>query len=89
MQKALIEGATNNPGAPSDWNKEKEGSCGRLPIRVITDGSGKVVRCVSAWKPSALELGVLNDGGYVELHVVGWQVPVALSVTDRNGAQEI
>lgn len=83
MNKALIEGATNNPGAPAGM----EGTCGRLPIRVDRDEDG--VRCLSAWKPTPEELAILTDGGYVVLHVVGWQPPVALTVTDRTGAQEL
>jgi hypothetical protein len=83
MNKALIEGATNNPGAPSGM----EETCGRLPIRVVRDADGVV--CQSAWKPTPEELAVLTDGGYVVLHVVGWQPPVALGVTDGKGASEL
>jgi hypothetical protein len=83
MQKALIEGATHNPGAPKDWDPKKDGDCGGLPIRF--DGRG----CRSAWKPTPEELAVLIDGGYIELYVAGWQPPVSLGVLDRNGAQEL
>lgn len=83
MKKALIEGANANPGAPPGM----EDSCGRLPIRAARDGDSMV--CQSAWKPTAEELAVLTDGGYVVLHVWGWQVPVALTVTDRAGASEL
>lgn len=83
MNKALIEGATNNPGAPAGM----EATCSRLPIRVVRDDDGIV--CQSAWKPTPEELAVLTDGGYVVLHIAGWQVPVALTVTDRTGAQEL
>jgi len=82
MKAALIEGATHNPACPDGVDG------GRLPIRVETK-DGNVERCISAWKPTAEELAVLNDGGFVELHVRGWQVPVALSVADRRGAQEL
>jgi hypothetical protein len=83
MKKALIEGATHNPGAPANWDPAKDGSCGGLPIKF--DGRG----CESAWKPSPEQLAVLTDGGYVTLYVVGWQVPVSLSVVDRDGAKEL
>lgn len=84
MNPALIEGATNNPGAP----KGMEGQVRRLPIRVSEqDDLGTV--CESAWKPTAEELAVLNDGGYVILGIVGWQPPVYLTITDRKGAQEL
>lgn len=88
MNKALIEGATHNPGAPKGWDRERDGECGGLPIRIVqNDGGG--IGCQSAWKPTPEELAVLTDGGYVVLHIVGWRVPVALSVTDRTGAQEL
>lgn len=83
MKPALIEGATNNPGAPAGM----ESSCGRPPIRV--SGGERNMICESAWKPSPEELAVLTDGGYVVLQVAGWQVPVALSVADRDGAKEL
>lgn len=87
MNKALIDGATNNPGAPREWDKDRNGECGRLPIRVVERNGGTM--CESAWKPTAEEIAVLTDGGYVVLHIAGWQVPVALSVTDRKGASEL
>jgi hypothetical protein len=83
MKPALIEGATHNPGAP----KGMENTCGRLPIRVVRNGDS--VFCLSAWRPAPEELAVLLDGGYVVLQVAGWQVPVALSVADRDGAMEL
>jgi len=83
MKPALIEGATHNPGAPAGM----EGSCGRLSVRV--SGNPFALMCESAWKPSPEELAVLTDGGYVLLRVIGWQVPVALDVVDRDGAKEL
>jgi hypothetical protein len=46
-----------------------------------------VEECVSAWKPTAGELKALNEGGFVILSVVGWQVPVSLYVGDKDVAQ--
>lgn len=83
MNKALIEGATNNPGAPAGM----EDRVGTLPIRASQSADGLI--CESAWKPTPEELAVLLDGGYVILRVVGWQVPVALYVADRDGAKEL
>lgn len=81
MKPALIEGATNNPACPEGVQG------GRLPIKVEqNDGH---TYCYSAWKPNAEELRQLNEGGYVMLTVVGWQVPVALNVLDKTGAQEL
>lgn len=89
MKKALIEGATHNPGAPKGWTPA-DGECGGLPIIIVPKPDGQhVERCVSAWKPTPAELAMLNDGGFVLLHVWGWQVPVALEVGDRRSAQEL
>lgn len=85
MRKALIEGATHNPGAPKDWTPA-DGHCGGLPIRFEET---QPQSCYSAWKPTPEELATLVDGGYVVLRVVGWQVPVALFVCDKTGAQEL
>ena len=69
-----IQNATHNLGAPKDWNEEKNGRCNQLWIRVENG------RSLSAWEPTPEELKILNEGGSVILHIVGWQVPVALTV---------
>lgn len=57
-------------GAPENWDEEKFGKCEVLPVCYMNG------RSVSMWKPTARELQILNEGGVVVLHVVGWQVPV-------------
>lgn len=74
-----IAGATHNPGAPAGWDPKRDGTCGRLPIRVRTNGE-QIAHCESAWEPTPKELEMLNAGGQVILRVIGWQVPVALYV---------
>ena len=80
MTPVIIKGANANPGAPENWDS-KDGTCGSLPIRY----NGR--SCVSAWKPTLEELAILVNGGYVELTVIGWQVPVALSTIDETGVE--
>ncbi len=84
MEVATIKGATHNPGAPLNWT-EANGACGALPIIYRTDSHGNP-ECVSAWKPTADELKVLNEGGFVILSVVGWQVPVSIYTADKDAA---
>ena len=36
MRPAVITGANANPGAPRDWDPERDGVCGKLPIKVTT-----------------------------------------------------
>jgi hypothetical protein len=92
MKPIVIAGANANPGAPKDWDPARDGSCGKLPIRVTTEASNgdsghwppydgdRVVSCESAWEPTPHELELLNAGGSIILFVAGWQVPVSLRV---------
>lgn len=74
-----ILGATRNLGAPVDWNAERDGICGGLPIRDEQRGDSNVM--VSSWQPTPEELARLNAGASVYLHVWGGgHPPVALSV---------
>ncbi|MBO4992402.1 MAG: hypothetical protein J6E42_09645 [Firmicutes bacterium] len=59
----------------------KEG-CGDLPARIEQeDGHLSVISC---WKPSEVDLKILNAGGCVCLNVIGGQPPVALWVQEVN-----
>ncbi len=80
MLKKAILGWNAAPGAPKDWNPERDGDCGALPIRVTFHPDGTVNYCESAWEPTPRELEHLMAGGQLVLRVVGWQVPVALYV---------
>lgn len=86
MQPATIKGATHNPGAPKGWT-EANGSCGTLPIIYRKDAHGNP-ESVSAWKPTADELRMLNEGGFVLLSVIGWQVPVCIYTDTKDAATE-
>ena len=87
MRAMRIVGATNFPGAPAGWDEKRDGPCGLLPVRVAPRLSGNSpLNCESAWKPTPDELQLLNDGGVVILHVVGWQVPVSLRVEPAESA---
>lgn len=86
MFKKAILGWNCAPGAPANWEPEKHGECGALPIRVFPPEAVthrkevEVQYCESAWEPSVLELEYLNQGGQVVLRVAGWQCPVNLYV---------
>lgn len=55
-------------GAPKGWD-QKELPCGALPItRTVVNG---VPAMVSYWRPDPEELAILNQGGFVMLHVIG------------------
>jgi hypothetical protein len=75
-----IAGANAYPGAPKDWNPERDGNCGHLAVRSCIGADNRVEWCESAWEPTPKELETLNAGGSVILRVIGWQVPVALYV---------
>jgi hypothetical protein len=93
MKPVVIEGANANPGAPKNWDPERDGTCGTLPIRVTSSNlvgeeyigmpkanGSRVVKCESAWQPHPHELEALNAGAHIVLTVHGWQVPVSLRV---------
>ena len=66
-------------GAPKGWDNELDGQCDALCIMdTLCAGSAAMT---SFWKPSAQELEILNQGGMVQLWVVGHgHPPVALGV---------
>jgi hypothetical protein len=84
-----IKGATHYPGAPKDWDLQRDGPCGALPVRMVEPSDGRSSYCESAWVPTAEEIAALNAGKPVILRVVGWQVPVAMYVGDENAEEWI
>lgn len=82
MLIGCVEGATRVLGKPRDWNEEKNGRCGSLPICDIVTPDGLPVM-VSAWVPTAAELKRLVAGQPVYLWIYGHShPPVALTVRD-------
>lgn len=74
-----IDGATCILGAPKDWNAERDGACGGLPVRREIEAGCPV--WVSAWIPTPDELAALANGAQVNLYVWGVQhPPVAVTV---------
>lgn len=64
---------------PANWDEETMGPCGVLSVRVQEEQGG-VTECVSTWKPTLEEIGMLQEGGEVILTVVGRQPAVSLHV---------
>jgi len=66
-----------------------------LPVRaenitVVVKGDGSVddvPSLASAWKPSRDELALLLDGGYVQLRVLGVQMPPVMITVEPSPAQ--
>jgi len=75
MDVERIPGATRNFGAPKDWNPERDGPCGVLPIRDEACDRG-MHWMVSQYKPSPEDLAVLNAGGSIRLGINGTTHPV-------------
>lgn len=80
--------ATRALGAPRNWDQERDGACGVLPIADIVDEQRHAVM-ESFWKPEPAELAALNTGSAVILQVYGIVHPVvsiavtALPVTSK------
>lgn len=69
-----IAGVTRNLGAPPNWDPEKDGSCGHLPVRdEVIDG---LPYMTSRWEPTPAELADLNAGRPLELRIIGRNHPV-------------
>jgi len=79
MLVARIPNATRVLGAPSDWDKSKQGACCGLPIQDMDTSAGPGM--MSLWEPTPDELARLNAGAKVSLIVLGTaHPPVSLSV---------
>lgn len=83
MDFVKIANATRNLGKPLDWDDEKYGPCGSLPIR---DGKyNGVPAMTSAWKLTPAEIEALANGAELHLMVVGEvHPPVAMYVTPEG-----
>lgn len=80
MNICKIEGFTRILGAPTDWDHSKV-ECQGLPIIDRPDGW-----MVSQWKPSAEELGTLQNDGTLLLWVCGTSHPVVgIDVSAADG----
>ena len=84
MEFKHIRGATAYPGAPANWDADRDGPCGALPIREIGDARAGRGFVESAWRPTLEEMTLLNAGRPVVLRVYGWQPPVAVYVSDED-----
>lgn len=84
MLKQVITGWNVAPGAPANWVPERDGDCGHLPVRARFNSDKSVKWCDSAWLPTPRELELLNAGVSLTLRVSGWQVPVALFVSEPD-----
>lgn len=82
MIPGRVTKATRVLRAPKDWDKDKHGTCGGLPIRDETTESGLPVM-VSVWLPSSEELAAMMAGASVTLRIIGEvHPPVSVSVAD-------
>lgn len=82
MKWTTIKGRTHNFSKPRDWDDERDGPCGTLPVRV--EPVSFYNYHYSAWRPDAEELALLNAGGVVELCCVGIQPPVSIHVVEAE-----
>ena len=68
-------------GAPADTTQE-ELPCSALAVTRVTYEGG-IPAIQSYWVPTAEELKILNNGGAVELSVIGYTMPpVALTAAE-------
>ncbi len=79
MHVGRISGATNVLGAPKDWDKQAQGPCGGLPVRLEMTSAGPGM--TSAWYPTPAEIERIARGAPVHLTVMGiTHPPVSMTV---------
>lgn len=76
MRPINFPGANINFTAPRNWNDEKDGVCGDLPVCVNKEHG----QFTSVWEPSAEERERIAKGENIALTCVGVQTPVRLDV---------
>lgn len=82
MDIVRLKNPTRILGAPQNWDHEKSGPCGALPIIDQPDASG-LNFMVSFWRPTAEEIEALQRGATIQLHIEGFIHPVvAMAVSD-------
>ncbi len=69
MEPGIIPRATRDLAKPQGWDERRHGECGSLLIRDDIHGGQPVM--LSRWVPTEVELAMLNNGGSVELMIVG------------------
>lgn len=75
MKPVDIRGRTRAMGAPLNWDYEKDGDCGVLPIRDGVDEHDLTIM-TSAWMPCQEELNALANGLPILLTIHGRSHPV-------------
>lgn len=73
MIPSRLNDATRTLGKPSDWD-DQHSNCESLDIFDYETDNGNFM--LSAWKPEPEELEILNNGGFVFLHIRGQNHPV-------------
>lgn len=69
---------------PAKWNETQSVKCGGLPVkRSEIDG---VPAQLSYWKPDATDLKILNEGGVIELALLGMIHPPVMVSTAKVSA---
>lgn len=73
MKPTNTRGATNNFIKPENWDPSL-GVCGSLEVRAELQ-AGQFRSVISTWKPSPLDLDMLNAGGVIEVTLLRTQQP--------------
>ncbi len=72
MQPIDFKARNRMLGAPRNWDESRDGPCGALHVHhEEPDG----LAWTSCWRPTELELRILNDGGLVWLEVCSGSTP--------------
>lgn len=84
MHPGRIEGATRTLGAPQNWEKERHGPCGGLPIRDVVLPDSGLNAMGSVWFPTPEEIAALVEGAPIQLWVLGSTHPVVALMVGKT-----
>lgn len=87
MNCIRFPGVNVNYGAPIDWNEERDGPCGVLPVLRGIEPETGLLTCTSVWELTPEERLAVAAGANIALNVVGVQPPVSLFVTPLTAEQ--
>lgn len=81
MNPVRFPGYNINYGAPRNWNPERDGPCGVLPV--LEEGRNHI----SVWKPNDEERAKIAAGANIAVNCVGVQIPIAVLITSSDGEE--
>lgn len=85
MENVKFTDATREVGKPKKWDVDLDGPIISVSVHDYVDVQTGLPFMLTGWRPSADELAILNNGGYIALHIAGDGFPVMLIEAVEQG----